>query len=108
MYSDITMVRYALQCGAKGYLVKCLVTKVLLLAINTAIKGEIYLSPVITEPSANDCSSSCNEKSDSIDLVLVQEREVLRLITEGYTEYAIAQLLISGVKTVKKYRADGV
>src|SRR5512135_2272297 len=41
MYSDETLVRQALRCGAKGYLLKHSVTEELLLAVRAAFRGEI-------------------------------------------------------------------
>jgi DNA-binding NarL/FixJ family response regulator len=49
MFSDITMVQQALLKGARGYLVKRSVTNELLPAIETVLKGEVYLSPIIGE-----------------------------------------------------------
>lgn len=48
MYSDETLVRQALQKGARGYLLKRSVTEELLLAIRAASGGELYLSPEIS------------------------------------------------------------
>jgi len=49
MYSDETLVRQALRSGARGYLLKRSATEELLLAIRAASRGEIYLSPAITD-----------------------------------------------------------
>jgi DNA-binding NarL/FixJ family response regulator len=51
MYSEVTTVQQALEKGAYGYLVKRSITDELLLAIEIVSKGEIYLSPVITQIS---------------------------------------------------------
>jgi two-component system response regulator NreC len=49
MFSDITIVQQALLKGAKAYLVKRSVTNELLPAIEKVLKGEVYLSPLISE-----------------------------------------------------------
>lgn len=108
MYSDETLVRQALQNGAKGYLLKRSVAEELLLAVRAASQGEIYLSPAISqsivtgylEIQTDDTASSPYER------LTPREREVLQLIAEGHTNHAIAQLLTVSVKTVEKHRAN--
>jgi DNA-binding NarL/FixJ family response regulator len=51
MYLEVTMVQQALEKGADGYLVKRSIADELLPAIEIVSKGEIYLSPVITQIS---------------------------------------------------------
>src|SRR3989304_7855237 len=50
MYSDEVIVRQALRCGAKGYLLKRSVSEELPLAIRAASRGETYLSSTISAP----------------------------------------------------------
>jgi len=107
MYSDETLVRQALRYGAKGYLLKRSVTMELLLAVQAASRGEIYLSPAISEPILADLLTSQAESEEPtlFDQLTLRQRQVLQLIAEGYTNNAIAQLMNISTKTVEKHRA---
>ena len=50
MHSDATVVRQALQSGARGYLLKSSLASELVLAIRAAERGEMYISPSVAEP----------------------------------------------------------
>lgn len=106
MYSDIVMVRQALQNGAKGYLLKQSVTEELLLAIQAASRGEIYLSPAIAKDFVLNSLAFGGKESSSHNQLSLREQEVLQLITEGHTNNAIAHSLTISVKTVEKHRTS--
>jgi DNA-binding NarL/FixJ family response regulator len=48
MHADVMLVKQLLQCGVRGYLLKRSVSDELLLAIRAACRGEVYLSPAIS------------------------------------------------------------
>jgi DNA-binding NarL/FixJ family response regulator len=108
MHSDQTLVRQALQYGARGYLLKRSVTEELLLAVRAASRGEIYLSPAISEIVLDDFLTFQAESGEAspLDQLTPREREVLQLVAEGHTNNAIAQILNVSVKTVEKHRAS--
>ncbi len=103
MHSDETLVREALRNGARGYLLKRSVTEELLLAVRAASRNEIYLSPAISQLIVGDFLTLQAVKS-GFDLLTLREREVLKLIAEGHTNRAIAQMMQVSVKTVEKHR----
>jgi DNA-binding NarL/FixJ family response regulator len=108
MYSDETLVRQALRNGASGYLLKHAVTEELLLAVRAANRGEIYLSPAVSQSVVAGFLTlqTDAEASSSFERLTPREREVLQLVSEGYTNNAIAQALKVSVKTVEKHRAN--
>jgi DNA-binding NarL/FixJ family response regulator len=108
MYSDETLVRQALRNGAKGYLLKRSVTEELLLAIRAAVRGEIYLSPAISQSVVSGFLAlrTDTDESNPHSRLTSREQEVLQLISEGYTNKAIAQILKVSPKTVEKHRAN--
>jgi DNA-binding NarL/FixJ family response regulator len=108
MHSDQTLVRRALQYGARGYLLKRSVTEELLLAVRAAGRGEIYLSPAVSEIVLDDFLTFQAESGEAspFDQLTPREREVLQLIAEGHTNNAIAQIMNISVKTVEKHRAS--
>ncbi len=108
MYSDETLVRQALQNGARGYLLKCSVADELLLAVRAASRGEIYLSPAVSRSVVKGFLTfqTDAEACSPFERLTPREREVLQLVSEGRTNKAIAQALKVSVKTVEKHRAN--
>lgn len=105
MHSDETLVRQALQNGARGYLLKRSVTAELLLAVRAAQRGELYLSPEVASAVLDDFVST-SPQTTPIDRLSPREREVLQLIAEGRTNNEIAEAMTLSVKTVEKHRAS--
>ncbi len=107
MYSDETIVRQALRSGARGYLLKRSVTEELLLAVRSAFQNEVYLSPPVSSILLSDSLSGQEpQKVDPFEVLTPREREVLKLVVEGRTNNAIAQLLNISDKTVEKHRSN--
>jgi DNA-binding NarL/FixJ family response regulator len=108
MYSDETLVRQALQKGARGYLLKHSVSEELLLAIRAANGGELYLSPEISSKVVSGflSTASTDESRSGFERLSPREREVLKLIAEGATNQAIATWTGISVKTVESHRAN--
>lgn len=106
MYYDETLVRQALRHGAAGYVLKSSLTEELLLAIRSASAGEIYLSPSVGSIVADMLSQPDSMESSAFDRLSRREREVLRLIGEGYTNNRMAQAMNISVKTVQKHRTN--
>lgn len=108
MHSDETLIRQALQNGVKGYLLKHSVTEELLLAIRAAYGGETYLSPTISEIVLSDflAGQAHSKTASRFDQLSPREREVLKLIAEGYTNKAMAEEMHVSIKTIEKHRAS--
>ncbi len=108
IHADPILVRQFVQRGVKGYLLKRSIADELLLAIRAASRGEIFLSPTISDvvQTLLLSPSSGNEPKSVVDLLTPREREVLQLIAEGYTNNGIAEVLTISVKTVEKHRAN--
>ncbi len=108
MYSDETMVREALRCGAKGYLLKRCVTEELLLAVRAAARGETFLSSSISGAIVSTAlgQPSQAENQTPYEQLSARERQVLKLVAEGETNNSIAQVMKISVKTVEKHRTN--
>lgn len=107
MHSEEDVVRQALRCGASGYLLKKSVVEELLIAVRSANKGEIYLSPSIAQTVLSGFlqTESANESSTVLEQLSSREREILQLVVEGHTNQAAAEVLSISAKTVEKHRA---
>ncbi len=107
MYSDETLVRQALRSGAKGYLLKHSVTEELLLAVRAACRGETFLSSAVSgNLVANVLTQAETEEMEPFERLSAREKQVLKLVAEGRTNNAIAQIMNVSVKTVEKHRSS--
>jgi len=98
----------AFQLGANGYCLKDAARSELLIAIRSVIAGKPYLSPGISEKVVAGYlhGRSRQEAMSSKDPLTQREREVLKLIGEGYKNKEIADYLCVSPKTVEKHRAN--
>lgn len=107
VHSDTILAQQLLRQGVKGYLLKKSVAEELPLAIRSASRGELYLSPAISDSVINLLMMPTASVAESLaELLSVREREVLQLIAEGKTNNAIAEALTISIKTVEKHRAN--
>ena len=97
-----------LEAGAGGYVVKQATYSELLTAIKTVFSGRPYLSPVISEKVISGYLDGRRslESESSWDTLTAREREILKLIAEGYKNKEIADLLCLSIRTVEKHRAN--
>ena len=99
MHSEDTLVRQALDAGARGYILKSVVDMELVTAIRRVIAGEIVLDPQVsraTTPLKGERSSG----------LTVRELEVLHLIVAGKSNKEIAADLDLSANTIAVHRAN--
>lgn len=108
MYSKPSIVQQVLQKGAKGYLLKSSISEELILAIDVAMRNEIYLSPSVASPLLENIlrTPESGVYQDMADRLTINEREVLQLIAQGYVSYEIAQTLKISEAVVDQYSAS--
>jgi DNA-binding NarL/FixJ family response regulator len=100
-------VQAALVAGADGYVLKDATSGELFQAIRSVLAGERYLSPAIatTVVSLYLGAQDAGIRT-SFDVLSTREREVLKLLAEGYRSREIGDLLCISPKTVEKHRAN--
>jgi len=97
-----------LQSGADGYIPKDASSNELMMAIKSILMGKRYLSPSVSNVVIEGYLES-RRTSESITpwgKLTKREREILKLIAEGYKNKDIADYLCISVKTVEKHRAN--
>ena len=103
MREDPEYARQALRAGARSYVLKEAEPAELLQAFRLAVAGGNYLHPRLGALMAT------GEDGVSDGVVLSErEREVVRLIANGYTNPEIAEQLSVAERTVKTYRARAI
>ena len=97
-----------LQAGADGYVLKDATHDELVMAIKNVMGGKSYLSPGVSEKVIEGyLEGKGNSRSvSSWESLSQREREVLKLIAEGYKNKDIAADLCISLKTVEKHRAN--
>jgi len=96
------------RAGADGYLLKDSTHAELVMAVKKVLSGKHYISPEISEKVIEgylDGRRTLKTKS-SWETLTQREREILKLIAEGYKNKGIADDLCISVKTVEKHRAN--
>jgi len=98
----------ALKTGAEGYILKDATHGELMLAMNNIFSGKSYLSPGISEKVIEGYLEGRKsvKSSTSWDTLTQREREILKMIAEGYRNKDIADYLCISAKTVEKHRAN--
>jgi two-component system response regulator NreC len=103
MREDPEYARQALRAGARSYVLKEAEPAELLQAFRLAVAGGNYLHPRLGALMAT------GEEGTAGGIVLSdREREVVRLIANGYTNPEIAEKLNVAERTVKTYRARAI
>jgi DNA-binding NarL/FixJ family response regulator len=97
-----------LRAGASGYILKDDTETELMNAIDAVAGGKTYLSPGISGTVIDGYLTGRGTDQDSASPggLTVREREVLKLIAEGYKNKEIADLLFVSETTVRKHRAN--
>lgn len=108
MHNTEDQVMAALQAGADGYLLKDDTHAELLIAIDTILAKKFYLSPGISGKVIAGYleGKKAMRPGSPWDTLTLREREVLKLIAEGYRSKEIADQLCISLKTVEKHRAN--
>jgi two-component system response regulator NreC len=98
----------ALKTGAEGYILKDATHGELMLAMDNIFSGKSYLSPGISEKVIEGYLEGRKsvKSSTSWDTLTQREREILKMIAEGYRNKDIADYLCISAKTVEKHRAN--
>lgn len=98
MHSEDTLVREALETGARGYVLKNALDLDLAAAVKRVAAGETVLDPTIAKGPTLQ-----GERARGLT---PREREVLQLICDGLSARAIAERLDLSVNTVAVHRAN--
>ncbi len=108
MFKTEEYVLEVFQSGAEGYCLKSSPYDELLVGIQAVLSGKRFISPDISDNVLEgylEGKKSLKQKS-SWDTLTQREREVLKLVSEGYKNKEIGDYLCISVKTVEKHRAN--
>ncbi|MGH2478185.1 MAG: response regulator [Ktedonobacteraceae bacterium] len=106
MHENDEYVFQALRAGASGYLLKEAADTDLINALHVIQSGNFYLSPTAQSVMVGDYLQRVHagEEKDSYSSLTEREREILKLVAEGFTNNQIAERLVISPKTVDTHR----
>lgn len=107
-YDDSDYVVPVIEAGARGFVTKMSAFSELVKAIQAVYRGESYLSPSAATALVDEFQMKTRAEGDKdpYQQLTDREREVLKLLAEGYTSKEIADILIVSPKTVDWYRTS--
>ena len=109
MHKDVEYLYLALSSGAKGYVLKDDAEKELFDAIARVRQDKTYVSPHFSEELLDDLVHLKRGEGKGhfdIDPLSPRERQIVKLIAEGYSSREIAEFLFISVRTVDNHRAN--
>ena len=105
MHDDHLFAERALRQGANGYINKAQAADNILEAIQTLLKGNVYLCPdVANQILQRQLQGNTKDACDPVDLLSARELEVFTRIGQGLSSKKIANQLNVSQKTVDSHR----
>ena len=107
-YDDKAYVFPVIEAGASGFISKTAASSELAAGIRSVHRGDSFLSPSVARFLVEDYQqvASMTESQDPYKRLTNREREVLKLVAEGYTTQEIAAMLVLSPKTVERHRTN--
>ena len=98
----------AIKSGAAGYLLKKAVSADLISGIKAVHDGGYYFYPEVAKTVVEDYRDTVQTQApeDNFERLSSREREVLKLVAEGYTSKEISEMLFISVRTVLGHRTN--
>ncbi|RJQ71929.1 MAG: DNA-binding response regulator [Desulfobacteraceae bacterium] len=108
IHEDEHHIAQAFKEGVDGYCLKDAELGELHMAIKSVLSGKKYISPSIAPTIMQGYLADREKKKTDTcwDTLTRREREIVKLVGEGYQNKAIADLLCISIKTVEKHRSN--
>ena len=107
-YDNLSYARSLLEAGALGYVPKKAVSTELAAAIRAVYNGDVFLHPSIAKGVTKDYVQliRSEREKEPYERLTDREKEILKLLAEGYSSHQIAERLYLTAKTVLNYRKN--
>ncbi|MBL4931508.1 response regulator transcription factor [Clostridium sp. YIM B02565] len=106
-FDDEEYILKGLSYGASGYVFKDIESKKLIQVIKDCYNGELIMeskvAKVLADKAISTISQGMEKKEDKLHMLSEREKEIARLIGEGFTNKQIACALFISDGTVKNY-----
>ena len=107
-YADKEYVFPVLEAGASGFISKVAASSEIGTGIRSVYQGDSYLSPSVAKLLVENYQHTAGQRTgqDSYDQLTEREREVLKLLAEGYSTQEMADMLVITTKTVEGHKTN--
>jgi DNA-binding NarL/FixJ family response regulator len=107
-HDDKEYVFPVIESGASGLISKSGASSELAIGIRAVYNGDSFLSPSVAKLLVENYQNTAGErdKQDPYHKLTAREREILKLLTEGYTTQEIADMLVITPKTVEGHKTN--
>jgi len=107
-YEDREYVLPVIEAGASGFISKVAASSELTSAIRAVYYGDSFLSPSIARLLVEDYRQIARavKNKDASEQLTDREREILKLLAEGYSTQEIARMLVISPKTVEGHKTN--
>jgi two-component system response regulator NreC len=95
-----------LKAGASGYILKGAKTSELINAVRIVQRGEIFLYPSMTQKLVQGSLQLADWENEAEPSLSPREKEIFRLLAEGYSNKEIAEKLVISPSTVHSHRGN--
>src|SRR3989338_883402 len=107
MQKDPEHFEHAMAAGAAGYLLKDDAPDKLIFAIKLVLKGKRYISPFVSTLTTDRFLRSVDDtEAPSLELLTKREKEILKFVSNSFSNKNIASRLKISVRTVETHRAN--
>lgn len=108
-HNDEKEVLSSLKAGANAYCSKEINPQRLIQVVHSVADGAAWFDPsiahIVLKASANSIASDSGNNAKDYDLT-AREAQILKLMTEGYSNMEIAQILVISINTTKAHVAN--
>lgn len=104
MHREVSYARRALEAGAAGYVLKHAAPEELVQAIHAALEGGTFVSPALAGAVFMSMRSEAVEPVDLVAQLTVRQREILRMLAEGFSAKQIAMQFSISSRTVEFHK----
>lgn len=104
MHPDVAYASSAFKAGASGYVLKHSAPDELVTAIQAALQGRTYVTPLIAGKLLHSYEKGEHGQDEAVTDLSPRQREVLQLLAEGHAVKEIAAILNVSVKTVEYHK----
>ena len=106
MHEDKELATEALRAGAKAYVLKTSASEELVDAINAAMCGRVYVTPVISRGELFSFEQAHKSPEKERNMLTAREREILQLIAEGKARKEMSSILKVAIRTVAFHKSN--
>jgi two-component system response regulator NreC len=107
-YAEKEYIFPIIEAGAQGFISKTAASSELASGIRAVHQGDSFLSPIAAKAFVEDyqLGAPMRGREDPYQQLTDREREMLKLLVEGYTTKEIANMLVVSPKTVEGHKTN--